>query len=143
VVLVPQVGALLAWHVSAAGSCRPGELLSALSACRQFESTLRKRKPMIEADICDAPEDPPKTIPVVRPSRLTGGFRPIAVVGTFQVERPVHSVNGRSPIASKFLRRLKAVISGWQLHLRLAPRRKYPRMRWYFNRPKKFSNVKF
>ena len=39
-------------------------------------------------------------------------IRPGAVVGTFQVERPVHSVNGRSPIRSINRRRAKAVFAG-------------------------------
>jgi len=41
-------------------------------------------------------------------------IRPKAAAGTFQFQRPVHSVNGRSPNRSKSRRRAKAAILRWQ-----------------------------
>ena len=58
----------------------------------QLEPRRERLEARIEGGICDAPEDPPATIPVMRPPQSTGGLRPEVVVGIFQVDRLVHSV---------------------------------------------------
>jgi hypothetical protein len=50
----------------------------------------------------------------LHPKAAYSRCRPKGAAGTFQVDRPVHSVNGRSPIASRNRRPATAVIRRWR-----------------------------
>ena len=74
-------------------------------------------------------------LPAVRGRSANSGRRPQAVGGTFQVERPVRSGNGRSRVAS--IARYKHAAE--RLHLKAANRRCRPRAG---NRPSRLAATK-